>query len=94
MKLNILSIFLVIIFLCFACSSNAKLQKGNDVVEKVEDYKSKKGRLPNSLNEIGINETESGSIYYRKESETKFILWFGKDLGESMTYNSDTKNWK
>jgi hypothetical protein len=43
---------------------------------------------------IGIEEKEEGPIYYRKESETKFVLWFGTILGESVTYNSDTKEWK
>lgn len=80
--------------LIFACGANEKLKQGNEVAAKVEKFKSEKGRLPNSLTEIGIVETESGPIYYKKESETKYILWFGKELGESVVYDSDTKRWK
>ena len=80
--------------LIFACGANEKLKQGNEVATKVEKFKSEKGRLPNSLTEIGIVETESGPIYYKKESETKYILWFGKELGESVVYDSDTKQWK
>jgi hypothetical protein len=94
MRLRMFLIVAMISILCFACSSNEKLQQGKTVVAKVENYKSKRDKLPNSLSEIGITETESGPIYYRKESESKYIVWFGKDLGESMTYDSDTKTWK
>lgn len=92
-----LKLFLAIALVCcffFACSYNEKLKQGNEIVAKIEQFKSEKSRLPNSLSEIGIAETESGPIYYKKESETKYILWFGKELGESETYDSDTKQWK
>jgi hypothetical protein len=78
----------------FACGYGWKLKQGNEVIAKVEKFRNGKGRLPNNLGEIGIVETESGPIYYRKESETKFMVWFGKELGESATYDSDTKKWK
>ena len=81
-------------FLIFACGSNEKLKQGNETVSKIEKFRGEKGRLPNSLSEIGVVESESGPIYYRKESETKFILWFGKELGESVVYDSETKQWK
>lgn len=84
----------VILSLLFACSSKDKLKVGNEVAVKVERFRNEKGRLPNSLNEIGIEETESGPIFYERENDTKYILWFGTELGESKTYDSDTKQWK
>lgn len=92
-----LKLFLTLILSCcfvFACGYNGKLKQGNEVVAKVEYFRSEKGRLPDSLSEVGIAETESGPIYYQKKSESKYILWFGKELGESKTYDSDTKQWK
>ncbi len=77
----------------FACGYGEKLRKENELVAKIEKFRTDKSRLPNSLSEIGIVETESGPIYYRKESETKYIVWFGKELGESATYDSDAKQW-
>ena len=88
-----LSLILVICFSNFGCS-NDKIAKGNDVATKIETFKNKNGKLPNSLSEIGIKETESGPIYYEKKSESKYILWFGKELGESVNYDSETKQWK
>ena len=77
----------------FACGHEEKLKQGNETVAKVVKFRNEKDRLPDSLSEIGIVETESGPIYYKKESDTKYIVWFGKELGESATYDSDTKKW-
>lgn len=81
-------------FISFACGNGEKIKKGNEIAAKVEKFRNEKGRLPNSLSEIGVVETESGPIYYKKENETKYILWFGKELGESEVYDSQTKQWK
>ncbi len=89
-------IFLIIIFIAIfilACGYGDELKQGNEVVAKIEKFKKEKGRLPDSLSEIGVVETESGPIFYKKESETKYIVWFGQELGESATYDSDTKKW-
>lgn len=89
--------FLLATIICFAvsgCVSAEKIAKGNKAAAKIEKFRSEKKRLPDSLSEVGIAETESGPIYYRKESESKYILWFGKELGESVVYDSNTKQWK
>jgi len=97
MKTKNLLTFLLTTIIGFAisgCVSAEKMAKGNEAVAQIEKFRNEKGRLPNSLSEAGIVETESGPIYYRKESESKYILWFGKELGESVVYNSETKQWK
>ncbi|MCU1289256.1 MAG: hypothetical protein JWN60_1485 [Acidobacteria bacterium] len=94
-KLSI--IFLLILAICFSnfsCGYNNKIAIGSDVAAKIEIFRNKNGKLPNSLTEIGIEESESGPIYYEKQSESKYILWFGKELGETVTYDSETKQWK
>jgi hypothetical protein len=92
----IIIILLTLITVSWACNLNGKdkMKTGNEIVNKIENFKKDKGKLPETLSEIGIEEKEEGPIYYRKESETKFVLWFGTILGESVTYNSDTKEWK
>lgn len=94
MKVKLLLIIAIAIFFGFSCGSKAKLEQAKEIVAKVEKFKVEKDRLPNSLSEIGIIETEAGPIYYKKATESKYIVWFGKDLGESITYDSDTKKWK
>ena len=85
--------FVLTAVFAFACGYGDKLKQANETIAKVEKFRNEKGRLPNNLSEIGIVETESGPVYYEKKSETKYIIWFGKELGESATYDSETKKW-
>jgi hypothetical protein len=91
--LNI-AILLAFVIAGFSCASNSKTARGNEIVGKIESFKKEKGRLPESLSEIGIEEKEDSPIHYEKKSDAKFILWYGTSLGESATYDSDTKQWK
>ncbi|HXH69664.1 MAG TPA: hypothetical protein VNI60_04870, partial [Pyrinomonadaceae bacterium] len=54
-----------------------KMKMGDEIVNKIENFKKDKGKLPEKLSEIGIEEKEDSPIHYKKESETKYILWFG-----------------
>lgn len=64
------------------------------VIKKIELFQIKNNKLPSTLSEIGIKETEEGPFFYRKISQTEYMIWFGTSLGESKTYNSKTKKWK
>ncbi len=99
MKLKLL----LILVLAFspACSSlqfklgeDSRIKTGNKVVNKIENFRKEKGRTPVSLSEIGIEEKEEGPIYYQRKDETRYILWFGKELGESVVYDSEKKKWE
>ena len=68
-------------------------KEGAVIVEKIETFKAKNTRLPDSLSEIGLKSTEEGPIYYRKTSDSSYEIWFGSDLGESVTYDSKSKAW-
>jgi hypothetical protein len=76
---------------CNSCDNREQI--GNDAVKKIEDYRLKNNRLPETLNDIGLEEKNEGVIYYRKESTTDYIVWYGLTLGESRTYDSKTKKW-
>ncbi len=89
-----LILFFAVCFFSFACGNIEKINKGNEIASKIEQFRSENRRLPNSLSEIGFAETETGPVHYKKVSEQKFILWFGKELGESEVYDSETKQWK
>ena len=70
-----------------------EINKGNEAIKLIDDYKFKNGRLPNSLSDIGIKEKLSGPIYYDKVSEDKYIISFGMSLGESGKYYSEKRKW-
>jgi hypothetical protein len=59
----------------------------------IEAFRKANGRLPNSLAEMGIYEDESGPVYYRKQDDQNYIVYFGLSLGESETYDSRTRKW-
>lgn len=80
----------------FSCTTkDEKLQKeAGEIINKIEEYKALKNQLPSSLTEIGIKETEQGPLYYEKKDSARYIIWYGASLGESVTYDSETKMWK
>lgn len=86
--------FAIVFTSCSAGSESRRLREGSEIINKVENFKKDKGRLPNSLSELGIEEKLDGPIYYNKRSDTKYVVWFGTSLGESVTYDSDSKKWE
>ena len=94
----ILKIFLfvfVLLALGFACSTmNGKRSEGERVVRKIGQFRQSESRLPESLNEIGLPDSEEGPIYYKKLSENRYQVWYGTSLGESVTYDSERKSWE
>jgi len=99
MKLKLLLI-LVLAFssacssLPFGLSRDSRIKTGNEIINKIESFRKEKGRTPISLSEIGVEEKEEGPIYYQRKDETRYILWFGKELGESVVYDSEKKKWE
>lgn len=78
-----------------SCSGfDTKRAEGERVVKKIEEFKATQKRLPRSLGEIGLRETEEGPIYYRQLSEVRYELWYGSSLGESVTYDSERGSWQ
>jgi hypothetical protein len=71
-----------------------RIQKGKELTAKVEGFRREKGRLPDSLGELGVEEIIEGPLYYTKSGETSYTIHFGTTLGESVIYNSDTKEWR
>jgi hypothetical protein len=67
--------------------------KAEAIIRKIEEFKSKSGRLPTNLHDIEEVERESGPIYYQPESKTGFSVWFGMGLGESYLYSSSNGLW-
>jgi len=73
-----------------------KQKLGEEIVVKVEKFNQVYGKLPESLDEIGIQvkSLSDPPVYYGKESNDHYTVWYGLSLGESMTYDSQTKRWE
>jgi hypothetical protein len=79
---------------CGLYSEDSRVKEGNELIAKIERFRSEKGRLPASLAELGIKEKEEGPLYYSKRGESDYVVWFGTTLGESVTYDSRSKKWQ
>jgi hypothetical protein len=69
----------------------SEARQANKVIAAVDSFQSHYGRLPDTLADIGLEDSESGPVHYRKTSDGTYIVWFGTVLGESATYESATK---
>ena len=52
----------------------------------LESYRQQHGSYPESLSTASILETEE--IYYQHQPDGTYIIWFGMELGESVTFCS------
>src|SRR4051812_20017984 len=64
-----------------------EFRTGNEIVSRVETFRTRSGRLPENLEEVGIKDPDL-NVFYRKIGPDEYSVWFGTSLGESETYNS------
>jgi hypothetical protein len=64
----------------------------NAIVLRVEEFKRANGRLPNSLQEVGVEEYENCPSYC-KTKDNGYLVWYGARFGQSDAYDSRTKKW-
>jgi len=72
---------------------SSEIRDGNRLISEIENFRRKRGQLPSELSEIS-NPVEHEKLFYRRCSETSYIVWFGTTLGESVTFNSKSRDWK
>jgi hypothetical protein len=74
---------------------NRLKEKGSVLIEKIELFRLEHKRLPNTLEEMGIEERDGiDELYYDKRDSSNYTISFGTSLGESEFYYSDTKQWE
>ena len=69
------------------------IREGNRLISEIEAFDRNHGRLPSELSEVSSSAAERKRLLYERCSETHYIVWFGTTLGESMTYDSNSRNW-
>lgn len=67
--------------------------QGDELIARIESFKRRNDRLPRTISELGLEEKLEGPIYYQQQDSSSYIIWFGMELGESITYDSTTKKW-
>jgi len=92
------SLFLAVSTLTFTviiitgCWGPSKRDASNIAISKIEEFRKVKGRLPDSLSEAGAQDGESCPCYCKTGNDS-YLVWYGTTLGESDTYDSETRKW-
>ena len=94
MRLTIALIVLVSALL-FGCRIREQrlTEQGNALIERIDAFQKATHRLPESLKELGLEETMEGPLYYQKVSAERYMVHFGTTVGESMIYRSEKRSW-
>jgi hypothetical protein len=69
----------------------SKIAIGYKDARNIDAYRERTGRLPAKLEDVGISVDLSGPIFYDRCSDTRYVLWFGTTLGDSMSFDSDDR---
>lgn len=75
---------------------------GNAVVRKINGFKKNEGRLPDGLEDVGLEKSpegnyvyRNGTFYYRKEENDGYILYYkGEEPWMEYQYESRTDEWR
>jgi len=70
-----------------------KFRTGNEIVSRIEAFRTREGHLPETLRDVGFDDPDS-KLFYRLISSDEYCVWFGTSLGESETYSSRSKQWE
>ena len=72
---------------------HSEIREGNRLISDIEAFRRDHGRLPAELSEFSKGTAEQEKLFYQRCDETRYIVWFGTTLGESMTYHSRSRGW-
>lgn len=91
--LTIVSFFGIVYYLIDP-SHSRRISEGNKIIEQIENYKTIHGKWPDSLEDIGIPETDQGPFFYTNYGNKYTIYFAVMGVGESMLYSSDRREWR
>jgi len=87
--------FLFIIWLFLVHQQNRKMEiKGSKLIDKIEEYRQKNGQLPNTVKEMGLEESEGWGPFYEKIDNVNYKVYFSIGFDNSKEYYSKTKKWE
>lgn len=90
----VLILFLVWFFVFRTSEEKTLINQGNVLVSQVESFRSENGRLPESLEELGIVESEGGPFFYKKRGDSNYVIFFSISFDDIKGYYSDTGKWE
>jgi|688.fasta_scaffold2156884_1 hypothetical protein len=94
MKSIIKILTLVLLFGLHSCEfKNERQEYADTLIDKVETFKKENNRLPKDVSELGWTEKMDSPAFYRMQTDSTYLVWYGLSVGESKVYRSSTKKW-
>jgi len=94
MKIVLIISQVLILFSFNNCElNNENLNYAEELISKIESFKTIEHRLPNEVSELGLKEKMDDLAFYQLTSDSTYQIWYGLSLGESNIYSSETKQW-
>lgn len=85
-------ICLSFLFITQSCTSN-DFTKAEVIIKKIEKYKKAHSALPNSLDDIGMD-NDSGPVFYDKLNDSHYQMFYKSESGDISVYNTMEKKWE
>jgi hypothetical protein len=67
-------------------------RKAEDVISRVEAFRHSHGYPPETLDAVGLADPYF-NVFYQRNGDKEYYVWFGITVGESETYDSQTQLW-
>jgi hypothetical protein len=93
----IVLILTVLIIVFYALQNQEKYnyqKRGALLIDKIETFRQIETRLPNNVNELGLEEPMNDGPYYEKKDSVNYIVFFNIGFDNVKIYYSDKKEWK
>lgn len=90
-------VLVILVFILFGLSyqENKNYEKrGKILIDKIETYRKIENKLPNDVQDLGINEPMNDGPYYEKKDSINYIVYFNIGFDNMKVYYSNTKRWK
>jgi len=88
-------LFFMFLFIWLRYNEDNQYEKrGKELISKVEEFRNREGRLPNTISELGLIEPMNEGPYYQKKDTLHYVVFFNIGFDNLKTYYSETKKWK
>ena len=87
------AIYLIFLFLRFK-ENKSYIEKGNKIVNKIYEYKTIHKKLPNKLSDIYLDLEMGEGPYYKKMSDSIFIVFYNIGFDDKIIFKSNLNKWE
>ena len=92
--LAIVIVLLLVLHLLSVQEDRGYERRGQVLIDKVEAFRQVEKRLPENVEELGLEEETNQGLYYEKRDSASYVVFFNLGFDNTKIYYSDKKEWK